>query len=161
MIPAHDRDLYDATVAIGEAIANAAPSTTWATDKNGTPRTGFPFPDLFLPFPGKPSLAVAITGEVDEPGGLPDKDVPRFLIFEARIYHPLFGSSGSALSGYEQAQMNCLRGDSELQKALRADPELGGLILDLIIEEVEIGPFTDPDDNIFYGHGITIITELH
>lgn len=161
MARAHDMDLFDAVTTIGEKIASLAPSTTWATNKNGEVQASFPYPDMLLPFPGKPSLAVALDDEADDGEGLEGVLVPRFLIFEAMVYHPLFGASGLTTSGYEQAQMNCLRGDSELQKALRQNPELDGLILELGIEAVEIGPFNDPDDNIHYGHRILIVTQLH
>lgn len=140
--------------AVGAYLASVAPSA-WN-------RASYPAPDINIPDPGKPTLVVRYEGADDDGGGLRGVLLPRRLLFEVRIYHPSYGPPEEAISdGFAYAQEKCLEGADAFTRAVYADPTLGGLVLDTLIAQAAAGEMADADGNIFYGHDMAVLVEVH
>lgn len=112
------------------------------------------------PGTGKPTLTVRFMQDLDDNGGMETMKLPRSLILHIRIYYPIQAAQGK--NALEEAQLQCLRGDSAWRTVYYEDRTLGGRFpLGSIIDNVEAGEMLDPEGNSYYGHELTLFGLIH
>jgi hypothetical protein len=159
-------DLEQAVDAIGSALQALA-----HTDVEGAfQQSHYPTPDRLDILPGRPAMTVRFDGIAGDDWNKYQEMVeppksPSDLRFELRVYHPPEISSDMPYDTdpYVYAQMQVLKGVSEVYRLLREDNTLNGLVMDVLILGSIAGDLIDPrpGGRLYYGHEIMLITSSY